>query len=188
MAASGEAQPRILAATAARLLAGGAANLNMQDVADEADVSKGLIHYHFHTKELLLARTVEWLTSQIEEREGRALDSATAPTAIDMLWRWVTRELATGHVRILSDLAHDSSTVVEQAVRASGVRRRAAAARTVETLFAALELRPRVPAALLAEVVLAFNTGLAVDWTLAADAERRVAFDVFWLAMLSLAE
>jgi len=183
-----DAQARILSATATRLLAAGAAKLNMQDVADEAGVSKGLIHYHFDTKDALLARTVDWLTTQIEERERHALDTAIAQTAIEALWRWLTKELLTGHVRILADLAHYPSVTVNASVRLSGIRRRDSAARTVEALFATLELRPRVPAALLADVVLAFNTGLAVDWAFVADAERRVAFDVFWLAMLSLAE
>ena len=183
-----DARARILAATATRLLAVGAAKLNMQDVADEAGVSKGLIHYHFDSKDTLLARTVEWLTAQVEEREQHALDTATAQAAIELLWRWLLRELNLGHVRILSDLAHYPNATVEAAVRSSAARRREVASHTVERLFSALELRPRVPVTLLADVVLAFNTGLAVDWSFAADAERRVAFDVFWLAVLSLAE
>ena len=183
-----QAQNRILEATAARLLAVGVAKLNMQDVADEAGVSKGLIHYHFDSKDTLLAHTIEWLTEQIDARERVALDSATAQSAIELLWRSLTRELATGHVRILADLAHYPNAAVDAAMRLSGTRRREAAARTVESLFKALQLRPRVPATLLADVVLAFNTGLAVNWSVVADAERRVAFDVFWLALLSLAE
>lgn len=175
-------------ATAARLLAGGAAKLNMQDVADQAGVSKGLIHYHFDSKDTLLAHTVDWLTAQVEARERHALENATAHTAIDLLWQSLTRELATGHVRILADLVHYPDAAVDAAIRNSAARRRDSTARTVESLFTALQLRPRVPAPLLADVVLAFNTGLAADWSVVADAERRVAFDVFWLALLSLTE
>lgn len=183
-----EAQEKILTATVSRLLAVGAAKLNMQDVADYAGVSKGLIHYHFDSKDTLLARTVDWMTAQIDERERGALKGATAHTAIDLLWRALTTELSLGHVRVLADLAHYPNALVDASMRASGSQRRSAATQTVESLFSALELRPRVPAHLLADVVLAFNTGLAVDWSFAADAERRVAFDVFWLALLSLAE
>ena len=183
-----DARERILNATAARLLAVGAAKLNMQDVADEAGVSKGLIHYHFDSKDTLLARTVEWLSARIEKRERDALNEATPQAAIELLWRWLLAELALGHVRALADLAHYPSTAVEVAIRSSVMRRREATVHTVNTLFSALQLRPRVPAELLAEVVLAFNTGLAVDWSFSSDAERRMAFDVFWLAVLSLAE
>jgi AcrR family transcriptional regulator len=160
----------------------------MQDVADEAGVSKGLIHYHFDSKDTLLARTVDWLTAGVEEREHVALEGATPQRAIDMLWQWLLDELNTGHVRVLSDLAHYPHAIVEASVRASTARRRQSAARTAERVFEALQLTPRVPASLLGDVVFAFNTGLAVDWSAAADAERRVAFDVFWLAILSLAE
>ena len=85
---------------------------------------------------------------------------------------------------------------MQAAARQAAALRRAAAKDTLERLFAILELRPRVEPALLGNVVVAFVDGLAIDWGLAADdaatdrggAAARVAFDVFWLAMLSLAE
>lgn len=183
-----EARSRILAATATRLLGVGAFKLNMQDVADAAGVSKGLIHYHFDNKDSLLARAVDWLIVELNEREARALDGATAQSAIEMLWRWIASELALGHVRILTELAYYPSPAVQASIQAAGQIRRDAAARTVDALFAALQLRPRVPSDLIAAVLTAFINGMAVDWAVVADAERRVAFDVFWLAMLSLAE
>lgn len=183
-----EARSRILAATASRLLSVGAFKLNMQDVADEAGVSKGLIHYHFDSKDTLLAQAVEWMTVEVSTREEEALSGATAQTAIEMLWRWMAGELAAGHVRILTELAHYPSPAVQASLQAAAQIRRDAAAHTVDELFSALQLRPRVPSELLASVFTAFINGLAVDWPFVADAERRVAFDVFWLAMLSLAE
>ena len=61
---------RILYAAAARIVAGGTANLSMQDVADAAGVSKGLIHYHFHDKETLLTRLIEWMTQRVRRSRG----------------------------------------------------------------------------------------------------------------------
>jgi AcrR family transcriptional regulator len=183
-----EARARILAATATRLLGVGAFRLNMQDVADEAGVSKGLIHYHFDSKDTLLARAVEWLTVEVSTREAEALAGATAQTAIEMLWRWMAAELASGHIRILAELSYYPSAAVQGSIQAAVEIRRDAAARTVDELFSALQLRPRVPSELMGSVFLAFFNGLAVEWPFVADAERRVAFDVFWLAMLSLAE
>ena len=186
--ATAEARSRILGATATRLLDVGAFRLNMQDVADEAGVSKGLIHYHFDNKDVLLARAVEWISMEIGTRQSGALDGATAQSAIEMLWRWMSSELALGHVRVLAELGFYPSATVQGSIQAASRIRRAASERTVDDLFAALQLRPRVPSELMASVLTAFMNGLAIEWAVVADAERRVAFDVFWLAMLSLAE
>jgi hypothetical protein len=59
-------------------------------------------------------------------------------------------------------------------------------------LFGILELKSRIEPALLANVFVAFVDGLAIDSSFAPNGESsgkaRIAFDVFWLAMLSLAE
>ena len=73
---------RILYAAAARIVASGTANLSMQDVADAAGVSKGLIHYHFHDKETLLTRLIEWMTHESVDREAATLARSTPKTAV----------------------------------------------------------------------------------------------------------
>ena len=162
--------------------------VSLQDVADRAGVSKGLIHYHFDDRETLLARLAGWLADAVVSREMAALASATPQTAVDHLWRWLEDELARGDVRALVELAHDPGEAVRDAVRAADGRRREAAAATTERLFALLGLRPRVPAQMMADVVVAFVDGLALERGLAPDRPRRIAFDVLWLALLGLAE
>jgi hypothetical protein len=67
-----------------------------------------------------------------------------------------------------------------------------AAENTVRRLFTILDLRPRIDPSLLGSVLLAFVDGLAIGHGRDARDEAapapRVQFDVFWLAMLSLAE
>src|SRR5919109_1622630 len=101
----GEATERILKAAATRLAISGASVLTMQEVAEEAGVSKALIHYHFHDKDTLLARLVVWITEGLVRRERASLASSTPGSAIDDLWRWLEGELARGHVRALVELA-----------------------------------------------------------------------------------
>lgn len=182
------APDRILAATARRLSAAGAVRLNMQDVATEAGVSKGLIHYHFHDKDTLLARLVAWMASGLIAREQHALDRVTPQTALDALWGWLEDELERGHLRGLVELSQYDGPAVRDAVRAAARARRDAATVTIERLFGALGLKPRLPAPLLAEVTVAFLDGLAIDATIAPDPPRRVVFDVYWLSVLSLVE
>jgi AcrR family transcriptional regulator len=179
---------RILYAAATRIVAGGTANLSMQDVADAAGVSKGLIHYHFHDKETLLTRLIEWMTQESIDREAATLARSAPKTAVDDLWTWVAGEIDRGHLRVLNELAQERGPLISDAIRRSARLRREAAMVTVDRLFALLELRPRVPVQLLADVIVAFIDGLAIHASLAPDANHRVAFDVLWLSLLSLAE
>jgi AcrR family transcriptional regulator len=160
----------------------------MQDVADAAGVSKGLIHYHFHDKETLLTRLIEWMTRASIERESATLARSVPKTAVDDLWTWVAGEIERGHLRVLNELAQERGPLISDAIRRSAQARREAAALTVDRLFALLELRPRVPVPLLADVIVAFIDGLAIHASVAPEANHRVAYDVLWLSLLSLAE
>ena len=183
-----DAAERILRAAVRRIVVSSAAALTMHEVAEEAQVSKGLIHYHFHDKETLLARMVEWMTRTLVERERAALAQSTPRHAIDDLWAWLSGELERGHVRVLLELAQWRGPLVRSAVRASAAARRAAAEASVDQLFSLLALRPRIPPELLADVVLAFIDGLAVATGIDTELNARAAFDVFWLSLLGLAE
>jgi AcrR family transcriptional regulator len=182
------AADRILFATAQTIGARGAAGLTMSEVAEEAGVSKGLIHYHFHDKETLLARVVEWMTRQVIERERLAFSASTSRTAIDDLWAWLAGELERGHLHVLVELSEWREERVRREVQVSVRMRRAAAVASTARLFELLSLTPRVPLELMAEAVLAFRDGLAVAAARDSDANPRAAFDVFWLAMLGLAD
>ena len=182
------AAERILEAAARVLAERGGTGLSMADVAHAAGVSKGLIHYHYRDKDALLARLAGWLADAVEERERAALAGVVPGQAIDALWHWLEYELALGDIRALLELARLREGDTPVAARAAAVRRRAVAATTVATLYETLALRPRVPAPMLADVFVAFVDGLALDAVQGPTEHHRVAYDVFWLAMLSLAE
>jgi len=200
---SGAEQPsatqRILLAAAHRIALSGAAELSIQDVAVDAGVSKALVHYHFHDKDTLLASLIEHLVVGLVAREREALAAHAKqhdPLAVDALWRWVEDELQRGDVRVLLELDTYRGAAVQAAARRAAQRRREVAADTIARLLHILDLKPRVAPALLANVAVAFLDGLAIETALArtgSSAQQdstaaRVAFDVFWLAMLSLAE
>jgi len=162
-------------------------------------VSKALIHYHFADKESLLARLIDHLAECLVDRERRALARYTGkhdPLAVDALWEWLDGELRRGEIHVLLELNAYRGAQVQAAARRAAARRQAAAEKTVAELFGILELTPRIESSLLATVVLAFIDGLAVASRVEADAppaspsqrSPRISFDVFWLAMLSLAE
>ena len=179
---------RILAAATRRIRTAGLVRLSMQDVADEAGVSKGLIHYHFRDRDALLARLIEWLGDRILERERRALEGCPPSKAIDALWRWIDSELARGELRVLLEVQHDPSPQAAMAGRRAARLRHAQAEETTARLFGMLGLQPRVPPELMAGVVVAIIDGLALESPLTPERQARVAFDVVWLALLNLAE
>ncbi|WP_336136556.1 TetR/AcrR family transcriptional regulator [Natronomonas amylolytica] len=63
-----ETRERIMEATYRTLCEHGYASLTMQDIADECDCSKSLLHYHFDTKEDLLVALLAHLLERFEER------------------------------------------------------------------------------------------------------------------------
>lgn len=183
-----DAAERILRAAIRRIVASGAAALTMHEVSEEAGVSKGLIHYHFHDKETLLARMVEWMTRHLVGRERAALAESIPRHAIDDMWKWLESELERGQIRVLLELAEWRGPLVQSAIRESAIARRDASAASIEHLFSLLGLRPRIPAQLLADVVVAFIDGLSIAIAIDREKNARAAFDVFWLSLLSLTE
>jgi AcrR family transcriptional regulator len=183
-----DATERILNAAATRLAISGASMLTLQEIAEEAGVSKGLIHYHFHDKDTLLARLVLWMAEGLVRREHGALATSTPRAAIDDLWQWLEAELARGHLRALVELASWRSAQVRAAAAEAMRLRRIASTTSVERLFALLALRSRVPPVLLGDVLVTFLDGLASTAVPEGAADARAAFDVLWLALLGLAE
>src|SRR5688500_1207505 len=183
-----DATERILKAAATRLAISGASAMTMQEVAEEAGVSKGLIHYHFHDKDTLLARLVVWIAEGLVRRERAALAGSTPHGAIDDLWRWLEAELVRGHVRALVELAGWRGGEVRPATAEAMRLRRAAATASVERLFALLALRPRVPSVLVGDLLVTFVDGLASVPAGVGGEDTRAAFDVLWLALLGLAD
>jgi hypothetical protein len=121
------------------------------------------------------------------------MEAAAGSDSVDALWRWLEEELASGELRALLELGFTREPAVRAAADAAALHRRATSARTVAQLFDRLGLVPRLPAALLGAAAVAFVDGLAAEnaGARASPGEHgdpRVSFDVFWLALLGLAE
>jgi AcrR family transcriptional regulator len=178
---------RIIEATVECVSRNGATAASMATIAAAAGVSKALLHYHYSDRARLLAEVVTQIGARLADRERAALEGADGSRAVDALWRWTERELASGELCVLLELSLSREPLVREAATAVAASRRSAAGRMIADLMARLGLAPRVPAALLGEAWLTFTDGLAMGGTMSAT-DPRVAFDVFWLAMLGLAE
>jgi AcrR family transcriptional regulator len=160
----------------------------MGDVAATAGVSKALVHYHFRDKDSLLHALVEDVGFAAVTRAREALQHATDARALDAYWTWLEGELRHGDLRILISLAECNSERVRAACRRVAAQRREVAAEHTALVFSRLALTPRLPTELIADTVVAFVDGLAAVHALTPDRDPRPAFDVLWLALLTLAE
>ena len=158
----------------------------MASIAQEAGVSKALLHYHFDDRAHLLAHVVTALGRRLVERERLvfARDRGAAP--VDALWAWLDTELTRGELHALLTTATVRDEPVVTAFAAVAGARRDAARRTVHTVFERLGLTPRVHRDVIADACLVFIDGLAISAR--APDGARLSFDVFWLALLSLGE
>jgi AcrR family transcriptional regulator len=180
------ARNRIIDA-AIRVLVRDGTEASMAAIASAAEVSKALLHYHYADRASLLAEVVSQLARRIVTRERSAIDVARGSGAVDALWSWLEGELAGGELRTLLELGMHRDPKVRSACAEAALARHRAAEDTVERLFAGLGLAPRMPAELLSGASIAFFDGLAVD-TNTSRRDPRASFDIFWLALLSLAE
>lgn len=181
------ARARIVEAAIRCLVRDGVAGARMAVIAEEGGVSKALLHYHYADRARLLAEVANQLGRRTVARERAAMKTASGSQAVDALWEWLAAELAQGELRALLELALQPEPEVRAAGEAVALARSHAATQTVEQLFTGLGLTPRMPAALLGRASMAFIDGLAIG-AFSSTVEPRVSFDLFWLALLSLAE
>lgn len=186
-AVSADARARIVHAGARCITREGVTGASMAAIADEAGVSKALLHYHYHDRATLLAEIAERIGIDVVERERAAVDES-GTGGLDALWRWLEDELRRGELAALATLSLTRLGKVRNATRTAATERRRSAATTIKHLFTELDLTPRIPAALLAEAAVAFVDGLALDVANGTTRDPRVSYDIFWLALLGLTE
>lgn len=185
--ASAPAHERILAAARELMARGGVAEVSMGDVAASAAVSKALVHYHFHDKDSLLVALAEQIGQTMMDR-ARTAPAAAQEHVLDAYWGAIEYELRAGDLRILLALAECDSDRVRSACRRLAAERRSLASEQISAVFEQLGLSLRVPPELVADTVTAFVEGLSLANALEPERPTRPAFDVLWLALLTLAE
>lgn len=159
-----------IVAAATRVLARqGYARTSLLDIAREAGLSKGALHYHFPTKESLVSKVLE---SALESIAHRTLDAwiASSGDPLSALRSsvkelWMVRRMRTDEVAVVADLLtqalHDESLKPQLA----GYYR-FAAQQVIQTLvphLATLGLRLRVPGELVPRILVALLDGLAMQ-------------------------
>lgn len=101
----------ILAATFRRVVSDGYSNLNVREIAREADVTHALINYHFRNKQQLVLEVLDQANRRLLERQQRMYAQSEAVSA---QWRqaceFYEEDLSSGFVKLMMELMAASFT------------------------------------------------------------------------------
>ena len=111
------AKLRILAAAKAGLRKTGATELTIDMVAEDAACAKGLVHYHYKTKDQLVAAAADSLLSDYEAKWAAALRTGSPDEAISKTWALVVAEARDGTPHAWASLKSYGQNMTGQTVK-----------------------------------------------------------------------
>ncbi len=177
----------IAEAACAAVVEVGIAQLTVAEVARRAGTSSGLVHYHFATKQLLLAAACARLAARRAAARAAAL-AGDGLGALDALWTALCSGADSAAERAWTDLAllarHDPD--VRRILALQRRSEQGALAARLPALLAALGAAAPVPPEEAAALVLQFLDGVALALGSGTPPEEvRAAYDAFWLVLVT---
>ena len=169
---------RILDAAVSVLASSGLTDWTVENVSSKAGCAKGLVLYHFGSKQALIDQIAVEVTAARWSARASALRLPPAK-AIDRLWEVVSGEVTSGTFRLWLSLAADSTTATVATFSTSQRQQLATAAATTFRIPAADPALTTLPA-ILDGFQLLLLQGVA-------EAEVREGFDSYWLELLERA-
>ena len=166
----------------------GLAALTIGLIAERAQVSTALIHYHFDTKARLLVASAERIALQRADRRSAALSSGSGLQSLDVLWEQLVAGVVEGLERAWLELVLWARTDadVAKALAAPRTTARHAIMRRLPSLLAELGAKPGAANEELAAALDAQLDGLTVSLLGGQNpASVRTAYDAFWLTVIS---
>jgi AcrR family transcriptional regulator len=167
--AKGEISRQTVLDTALAVLAEkGLANTSIQDIADAAGVSKGVVHYHFASKDELLERVLDRACEGIERRVVAVFHEDGMP--MDRIRRglaemWAVRRDGVPEMRVLTELhmhARQNPAMRKAFGHALQKARRVMIDVGLGALMA-MGLKPKVPVNVIPRMIMATLDGLALQ-------------------------
>jgi AcrR family transcriptional regulator len=173
-----ERRARIAGAARTLLSEHGVRGWSVDDVARTAGCAKGLVHYHFATRDGLLVAVLEQLAAERLAQRTAAL-AAGGTAALDALWRVMRNDAASGVSRAWSEAGLQGDPAIQRAMRPAADVLDAFAVNAGAALVVAPLRRPQ------ALTLLLLLDGLEAALVRGApEAEVRDAFDRVWLGMM----
>jgi AcrR family transcriptional regulator len=163
------------------------APVTIDQVAQAAGCAKGLVHYHFKSKDALLGDVAARLWADRAEDWRAALSRRDPGQAIDAAWKLLQSEAADGRLAAAALLGLPGSSVAGRSVKAGHATMARSIADGLSQLLQHMGRTASVPPSEIATLVSALIDGLGLQLAAGEQAELvEPAWAAFWAAVLSL--
>ena len=165
----------------------GATKVTVAAVAEAAGCAKGLVHYHFKTKQKLWESVAEHLAETRASKWTAALGAATVSQAVSQSWELLVEESGNGTTLAWISLSGPGSPLPDQSVKAMVRGFGDAINKALTDLLRGLSVDLRVPideiTALLTSVIAGVGLHLLQE---RPEEPLENAYAAAWLGILSL--
>ena len=186
----GEARERILECAEALIKQGGADPMSIEAVAAAAGSAKGLVHYHFKTKQGLISAVAERVTATRKGMWEAAFNAPSAQETILQTWTLLTQESGDGTVLAWHSLVGFGEKLTDGLAK----KLRADFAGSLCTALTSmlrneLGLTPTIPDSEIGRLLEAIIAGMGFPLTSGTEeAALEGAYSAAWLSILSLTQ
>ena len=186
----GEARERILECAEALIRQQGADPMSIEAVAAAAGSAKGLVHYHFKTKQGLISAVAERLTAARTSQWATAFKAPSAQEAISQTWSLLTQESGDGTVQAWQTLVGFGDRLTDGlAKKLRGDFADSLCNALTSMLRNQLGLTPTIPDAEIGRLLEAVIDGMGFQLTSGTEeAALEGAYSAAWLSILSLTQ
>lgn len=184
----GKAREAIIESAEALVRQNGAGAVTIEEVAKAAGTAKGLVHYHFKTKQGLLSVVADRLAASRISDWAAALRPGATESAAETSWRLLTEESATGVILAWQTLLYTGANLPDQAAESHASAFSNSLGTALTQLFADdMGLIPTVPTPEIGWLMAAVIDGIGLQ-LLAGIGEERLygAYAAGWLGLLAL--
>jgi AcrR family transcriptional regulator len=184
----GEARQRILECAIALVQQHGAEAMSIDSVATAAGSAKGLVHYHFKTKQGLLSAVAREIATTRTRTWKQAFEAPSAQLAVQNTWSLLTAESIDGTNRAWQSLVSSPDKLTDDLAKTLR-EEHADALRDAFTsmLRDELGLTPTIEHAEIGLLLEALILGMSFQLMSGADADQlEGTYSAAWLAILAL--
>ncbi len=156
-------------------------------MAGEVGCAKGLLNYHFNTKDQLVALAAERLLADRESLWKEALDTQDPDAAISQAWELIKQEADSGFWRAWTSLSASSDKVTVRTVNTAIDSFSRTLGKSVDAVLASIGLSPTIAVTELGHLVGAAVQGFGMQLASGVpESHVEGAHAALWVSILAL--